>query len=119
MFRWLKRRLSYANVMSTIAVFAALGTGGATAANTIVTGDIVDSQVTSADVRDDTLGFGGLAAQDLGPGSVRSSEVQDNSLTGADINEDSLGRVTSGRAPPSSTATSPPRSTSPRRAACS
>jgi hypothetical protein len=103
------------NVVAYLALFIALGGTSAYAANTIATGDIIDNQVTSADVRDDNLGFGGLAAQDLGPGSVRSSEVQDNSLgngdfltgsvdgrvatdnslTGADIDEGSLATVTS------------------------
>ena len=73
------------NVVAWLALFVALGGTGAYAANTIATGDIIDDQVLSPDVRDDTLPFGGLAAQDLGPGSVRSSEVLDNSLIGADI----------------------------------
>ena len=88
------------NVVAYLALFVALGGTSAYAANTIATGDIIDNQVTSADVRDDNLGFGGLAAQDLGPGSVRGSEVADNSITsfdvangsvqGIDITDDSL-----------------------------
>ena len=87
MLRRFSQRLTYANVVSTLALTAALGTGGAYAANTISTGDIVDNQVTSADVRDDNLGFGGLSAKDLGPGSVSTSELQDNSVLGVDIQD--------------------------------
>jgi hypothetical protein len=87
------------NAVAWLALFVALGGTGAYAANTVGTGDIIDNQVTSPDVRDDTLGFGGLAHQDLGPGSVRSSEVLDNALTGTDINEASLSL------PPTTTAT--------------
>ena len=88
----LRRLLGHSrnNVVAYLALFVALGGTSAYAANTIATGDIIDNQVTSADVRDDNLGFGGLAAQDLGPGAVGSSEVQDDSLTGADVNESSL-----------------------------
>jgi hypothetical protein len=98
MLRRLSRHIRQ-NAVAWLALFVALGGTGAYAANTIGTGDIIDDQVTSADVRDDTLVFGGLAAQDLGPGSVRSSEVLDNSLTGTDINEATL------NLPPTTTAT--------------
>jgi hypothetical protein len=83
----LSRRLSYANVMSTIAVVVAVGTGSAYAANTIGTNDIIDNQVATWDVRDDTLGFGGLIAQDLAAGSVGTSEVANGSLFGTDISD--------------------------------
>ncbi len=92
--------------------------GTAYAANTIRSGDIVDNEVTTTDVRDDTLGFGGLLSQDLAAGSVGTSEVANNSLgngdfltgsvdsrvatndslTGTDINESTL------NLPPSTTA---------------
>ena len=49
--RRLRERLSYANVMSSIAVILALGTGGAYAANTIRSSDIVDG-IGSADIKD-------------------------------------------------------------------
>ena len=73
------------NVVAYLALFVALGGTTAYAANTIRSSDIIDNEVTTTDVRDDTLGFGGLYAQDLAPGAVRSSEVLDNSITGADI----------------------------------
>jgi hypothetical protein len=109
MLRRLSKRLTYANVVATLALTAALGTGGAYAANSISTSDIIDNQVTSADVRDDNLGFGGLSAKDIGPGAIGSSEVQDNSLTGADIANDSVTGTDINEAslnmPPTTTAT--------------
>lgn len=104
-----RRRFNYSNVMSTLAVFLAMtGTAVAThpgGTNTINTGDIQNGQVftqdladnnlTSLDVRDDTLGSGGLQAQDLRADSVGTSEVTDNSLTGDDVDELSLAQVPS------------------------
>lgn len=83
--------------MSTLAVFVALG-GTATAlsgSNTVFSDDIVDDQVRSADVRNDTLTGGGLTAADLRAGSVGPSEVKNNSLTGASIDEFTLDQVPS------------------------
>jgi hypothetical protein len=79
--------------MATIAVFFVLSGGTAVAlngSNTVFSDDIVDNQVFSADVRNDRLAGGGLAASDLRAGSVGHSEVIDNSLTGADIKESTL-----------------------------
>jgi hypothetical protein len=104
------------NVVGYIALFFALSTGSAFAlsgSNTVFSDDIVDDQVRTADVRDDTLAGGGLSAADLRPGSVGtsevaadslgagdlaagsvgSSEVANDSLTGSDIVEASLGSV--------------------------
>jgi hypothetical protein len=79
------RPRSIYDVMAAIACFVALAGGTAYAANTIRTGDIVDNEVFTTDVRNDTLGFGGLTHPDLGPGSVRSSEIADGSVTRFDI----------------------------------
>lgn len=66
--RKLVGNLSYANVMATIAVFAAIG-GGAYAAG------LAKDSVGSKQIRD---------------GQVRSADVKDDSLTGADIRESGL-----------------------------
>jgi hypothetical protein len=88
MLAGLRRRLSYANVTATLALFVALSTGGAYAANTIFSGDIVDNEVYRADVRNDDLPGGGLAPADLAANSVGTSEA--SGLTGADIQESTL-----------------------------
>jgi len=84
-----------------IALFLVLTGGAAYAANTVFSTDIVDGEVKtadisdangvrSADVRDDTLTGGGLAAVDLRSDSVGTSEVATNSLGGGDIREGTL-----------------------------
>jgi hypothetical protein len=90
----IRSHLTYANVMATIAVFLVLSGGTAialTGSNTVFSDDIVNDQVFSADVRNDTLAGGGLTAADLRPASVGRSEVTDNSLRGADIANGTLG----------------------------
>ncbi|MEK6326797.1 MAG: hypothetical protein AABM66_04625 [Actinomycetota bacterium] len=84
------------NIIGYVALFFALSTGSAvalTGSNTVFSDDIVDNEVYSADVRNDTLAGGGLAAADLQASSVGTSEVALNSLNGADINESLLGKV--------------------------
>jgi hypothetical protein len=73
------------NVVAYLALFIALGGTSAYAANTIRSGDIIDNEVTTTDVRDDNLGFGGLLSQDLAAGSVGTSEVANNSLGNGDF----------------------------------
>ncbi len=110
----LRTRLTYANVMATLALFVALG-GTAYAVDTVRSSDIVDNEVYSADVRNDNLAgggltsgdiangsmttleirddnqaFGGLGSQDLGPGSVGSSEVANGTLNDEDISQGSF-----------------------------
>ena len=81
--------------MGALALFLVLTGGVAYAANTVRSTDIVDNEVRTADVRNDTLTGGGLAAADLKPSSVGTSEAANNSLTGTDIDESSLGEVPS------------------------
>jgi hypothetical protein len=87
--RPIRRHLTYSNVMVTILAFIVLTGGTAvalTGSNTVFSDDIVNNQVRSADVRDDTLsGPGGLRAVDLAPSSVGASEVANRSLNDEDI----------------------------------
>ncbi len=113
----LRRQLSYANVMATIAMFIALG-GGAYAlsgkntvasddiingqvkaedigGNQVKTADIAASQVTGGKVAADTLfgadiGADAIGASEVGPGAVGASEVVDGSLGTAEIDDSSL-----------------------------
>jgi len=79
------RPRSIYDVMAAIACLVGLTGGTAYAANTIRTGDIVDNEVFTTDVRDDTLGYGGLTHPDLGAGSVRTSEISNGTLNDEDI----------------------------------
>jgi hypothetical protein len=73
--RKLRSRLTYANVMATLAFAIAVAGGTAYAADTVFSTDIVDgevksvdighNQVRSTDVRDDTLANGGLTGADI------------------------------------------------------
>jgi hypothetical protein len=86
------------NLVGYIALFcfAMGGTAYAThpdGEKTISSIDIIDDEVFSDDVANDTLAGGGLAAADLQPNSVGSSEVALNSLTAFDLASDSVGSV--------------------------
>ncbi|KAA1415419.1 hypothetical protein F0U44_20720 [Nocardioides humilatus] len=65
--RWSPRRGNYANITSTAALVIALGAGGAYAANTISSADIIDGEVKTAD-----LGDGSVVTAKLSP-SARST----------------------------------------------
>jgi hypothetical protein len=84
--RPLRRHLTFANVISCIALFVALATGGAYAAGTIFSSDIADGEVKSVDIGDDEI-----RARDVLNEALGSGEVLNNSLRGADIAPDSLG----------------------------
>jgi hypothetical protein len=76
--RKLSRRLTYANVMSTIAVVVAVGTGGAYAANTIRSSDIVDDEIGSADVKDNsinTFDVHSFLGVDIVDGTIESADL--------------------------------------------
>ena len=61
----LRRRLTYANVMSTLAVFVALG-GSSYAALQIDSADIANNSVRGVDVRNRTLGERDIKRNALG-----------------------------------------------------
>ena len=73
----LRQRLTYANVMSTIAVFIALG-GSSYAALQIGSADIANNSVRGVDVRDRAL---------------TERDIRRNALTGRTVRESRLGRV--------------------------
>jgi hypothetical protein len=71
----LRARLSYANVMSTIAVFAALG-GGAYAAVKLPAGSVGRAQLKANAVTSAKVKNGTITASDLAPGVRAGSAVQ-------------------------------------------
>ena len=70
----MRKRLTFANVCSFMALLIALGTGGAYAANTIGSTDIINGQVKSPDI---------------GTGQVQAIDVKNEGLTGGDIADQS------------------------------
>ena len=105
-------RLTYANVMSTLAVFLVLAGGTAIAANlpknsvnskkvkdnTLRSVDLADGTgVSGADVADGSLGGadladGSLGGADLADGSLGGNELTDGSVTGADLGGGAVGK---------------------------
>ena len=80
--RRIRRYVSFANVISVIALFVALGGGTAVALNGTNT------------VQSDDLGPGAqVKAADVAANAVDGSKVADGSITGADVDESSLGTV--------------------------
>lgn len=70
-----RRHLTFANVCSFIALAVALTTGGAYAANTILSSDIVDGEIKT---------------QDLGDQAVSGAKLEDNSIDASKVAPDSL-----------------------------
>jgi hypothetical protein len=90
-----RRRLTYANVMSSIAVFLVLGGATAFAAghlgkNSVGTKQLKKNSVTAAKIKKYAV-----AGAKIKNGAVDSSKVKDGSLTGSDINLGTLGTVPS------------------------
>jgi hypothetical protein len=117
MLHRLRPRSAY-DVIALLALCIAVGTGGAYAANTIRSEDIVDGEVKNADIganamTSSKLANGSVQNADLGPDAVTTSKIKagnvgatdlaanavtgakvaDGSLTGDDIAESSLGEV--------------------------
>jgi hypothetical protein len=78
----LRPRLTYANVMATVALFVALG-GGAYAATALPANSVGSKQ----------LKDGAVVRGKIKNNAINRSKVLDNSLTGADIKESSVARV--------------------------
>jgi hypothetical protein len=96
----IRKRLTYANVMSSIAVFLVLG--GATAiaaqkigkndlkANSVTAGKIKKNAVTSAKIKNNAV-----TANKIANGAVTTNKIGDDAVTGAKVNESTLGTVPS------------------------
>jgi hypothetical protein len=82
--RRLRGSLSYANVMSTIAVVIALG-GTAYAAATITGADVVDESLTGADILNKSVQGGDLAGASIG-----GNKLIDGSITGTKLSSTAL-----------------------------
>jgi len=78
----LRRRLSYANVTATLALFIALG-GSSYAALTIRGRDVVDGSLTYRDLKRDTLGGGRIRESSLGEVRRARNAERLNGLTAA------------------------------------
>jgi hypothetical protein len=101
----IRQRLTYANVMSSIAVFLVLG--GATAfaatkiganelkANSIKTGKIVKEAVTTSKLKNDSvitskIANGAISSTKLAGGAVTAAQLADNSVSGTKLQDGSV-----------------------------
>jgi hypothetical protein len=81
----LRRRLTFANVVSLLALFIALGTGGAYAANTIGSDDIIDESILSKDIHNE-----GVANPDIHDHSISPDKLKDNAVTSPAVADGTL-----------------------------
>src|SRR3954454_23197423 len=96
----LRRKLTFANVCSFTALVVALSTGGAYAANTIGSDDIIDESIQSVDIKngevknEDLIGSavtsskildGHVLTADIGTGAIDSSKILDATIGNVDI----------------------------------
>ena len=89
MLRSIRDRLTYANVMSTLAVFIALG-GSSYAALKVGSKEINDGAVRSVDLRNNDV-----RGKDVRNGTLTGRDVKPNGIAGGSINESRLGKVPS------------------------
>ena len=85
----LRPRSAY-DVMAALALFVAVSTGGAYAANTVFSTDIVDGEVKAPDiassaVQTSEINNGAVINSKLGASAVNSVKVQDGSVATADL----------------------------------
>ncbi len=88
----MRKHLTYANVMSTLAALFALSGGVAYAANTIASSDIIDGEVRTADlganaVNSARIADGQVTEADIGQGAVNTAELKNDVVTGQKVRE--------------------------------
>lgn len=86
-------RLSYANVMSTIAMFFVLTGATAVAANKLAKNSVGSKQIRKNAVTSSEIKKNAVTNAKLKNDAVTGSKVKDGTLTGADINLAALGTV--------------------------
>ena len=91
-----RKRLTYANVMSSIAVFLVIGGGAAIAAKTVLpkksvgTKQLKANAVTTAKIKKNAV-----TKKKIKNGAVTTSKIANEAVTGAKVNEATLGTVPS------------------------
>lgn len=95
MFAIIRRRATFANICSFLALTIVLSMGTAYAANTVRSKDIVNGQVKNQDLGTDSVDSskvadGTLGVGDLGSNSVGSDELQSDSVNALEIADSSI-----------------------------
>jgi hypothetical protein len=83
----IRKRLTYANVMSSIAVFLVLG-GAAYAAHKVGSNEIKGNAITTGKIKKEAV-----TSTKIKNNAVTGVKVKDGSLTGSDINASTIGTV--------------------------
>ncbi|HEX6665023.1 MAG TPA: hypothetical protein VF081_00330 [Solirubrobacterales bacterium] len=91
----LRKRLTYANVMSSLAVFLVLGGATAFAAGQLAKNSVGAKQLRKNAVSAAKIKKDAVTDAKIKDGAVTGAEVKDGSLTGADVNLATLGTVPS------------------------
>ena len=89
----LRKRLTYANVMSSIAVFLVLGGATAIAAGQLGKNSVGKKQLKANSVTTAKIKKNAVTGAKIKNGAVNGAKVQDGSLSGSDINIGTLGTV--------------------------
>jgi hypothetical protein len=89
----IRKRLTYANVMSSIAVFLVLGGATAVAASQLGKNSVGSKQLKKNAVTAAKLKKNAVTTSKIANKAVTGAKVADGSLTGTDINAGSLGTV--------------------------
>jgi hypothetical protein len=89
----LRGKLTYANVVATIALFAALGGGSFAVAAALKKDSVGTKQIQKKAVKAAELDTGAVTSKKIAAAAVTSVALADGSVTGAKINESELGPV--------------------------
>lgn len=97
--RVLRRRVTYANVVASLALFVALG-GSSYAAIKVGSKQIVNNSVSSEDLRNNDVHGRDIAKDtvrgtDVRDGDLQGRDIRDNTVSGDDVKESSFGTVPS------------------------
>lgn len=91
----IRKRLTYANVMSSVAVFLVLGGATAVAAGQLGKNSVGSKQIKKNAVTTAKIKKNAVSGAKIKNGAVDGAKVKDGSLTGSDINLGTLGTVPS------------------------
>jgi hypothetical protein len=91
----IRKRLTYANVMSSLAVFLVVGGGAALAATVLPKNSVGTKQIKSNAVTAKKIKKNAVTNKKIKANAVTGVKVKDGSLTGADLNLSTVGTVPS------------------------
>lgn len=94
----IRKRLTYANVMSSIAVFLVLGGASAYAVKKVGSNEIKGNSITTGKLKKEAVVRGkikklAIDSSRLADGAVTTSKIANDAVTGAKVNESTLAEV--------------------------